>query len=85
MTRQPPDTPFTVTYDDLPGQYTTPSRVMDFITSNPPFVVTYDDPPTCGVSNRLERRIRLQFAAVLIGGAVVVGGVVVAIVARVMK
>ena len=49
MTRQPPATPFTV---------------------------TYDAPPICGVSDRLERRIRLQFAAVLIGAAVVVGVVV---------
>jgi len=81
MHRIAPDTPFTVTYDDLPGQYTTPPRVMDFITSNPPFVVTYDAPPTCGVSNRLERRIRLQFAGVLMAAAVVVG-VAVAIIAR---
>ncbi len=49
MNRTPPDTPFTVTYDDL---------------------------PICGVSNRLEKRIRLQFAGVLIGAAVVAGVVV---------
>lgn len=45
MNRTPPDTPFTVTLDDL---------------------------PVCGVSNRLERRIRLQFAAAIIGVAVAI-------------
>lgn len=36
----------------------------------------YDDPPVCGVSDRLQRRIRLQFAGVLLTAAVVVGVVV---------
>ena len=46
-----------------------------------PFEITLDDLPVCGVSNRLERRIRLQFAAVLMLVAAVVG-VAVAILAR---
>ena len=41
-----------------------------------PFEIDLNEPATCGVSNRLQRRIRLQFAAVLIGAAVVVGVVV---------
>ncbi len=53
--------------------------MMDRIAPTPPdFTITLDDLPIYGVSDRLERRIRLQFAAVLIGAAVVV----VAIVAR---
>lgn len=47
----------------------------------PDFTVTCDDPPTCGVSDRLERRIRLQFAAVLMLAAAIIG-VAVAILAR---
>lgn len=54
MNRTPPDTPFTVTLDDL---------------------------PVCGVSDRLERRIRLQFAAVVVTLAAIIG-VAVAIIAR---
>lgn len=46
-----------------------------------PFTVTLEDPPVCGVSNRLERRIRLQFAVVAVGLGMAIG-VVVAILAR---
>ena len=41
-----------------------------------PFEIDLNEPAICGVSDRVERRIRLQFAAVLIGAAVVVGVVV---------
>lgn len=46
-----------------------------------PFTVTLDDPPVCGVSDRMERHIRLQFAAVVVTVAAIIG-VGVAILAR---
>ncbi len=54
---------------------------MHRIAPDTPFEIDPNEPAICGVSDRLQRRIRLQFAGVLIGAAVVVG-VVVAIVAR---
>ncbi len=60
--------------------------MMDRIAPTPPdFTITLDDPPICGVSDRLERRIRLQFAGMLIGAAVVVGAVVKWLRARLLK
>ena len=54
---------------------------MDRVAPDTPFTVTLDDLPVCGVSNRLERRIRLQFAAVVVTLAAIIG-VAVAILAR---
>lgn len=42
----------------------------------PDFTVTCDDPPVCGVSDRLQRRIRLQFAVVALGLGAVIAGVI---------
>lgn len=49
---------------------------MHRIAPDTPFEIDLNEPAICGVSNRLERRIRLQFAAVLVAAAVVVGVVV---------
>lgn len=52
--------------------------------SPPDFTVTCDDPPTCGVSDRLQRRINAEIAVVSVGLGMAIG-VVVAILARVWR